>query len=92
MLYVHRSKQEVIYGGHWPSDQIVFIVCLEVHMLVADRHCLEGTGPTDTHVRVGVHMVLVVIVLSDAGRNGRMVADLLREVAIVFANQLEGLT
>jgi hypothetical protein len=70
----------------------MLIFVFEEHMLVSNRNCFEHTSPADSHCGVGIHMILVVIALSNTGTNWRVVRDLLSKVFVVFTNQFKCFT
>ena len=61
-------------------------------MLVANRICSEYTSPWDTHRCVCVHVVLIILVLSNASTHRWVMTDLFCEVFEVMTNQLECFT
>jgi len=56
-------------------------------MLESDWGGFQGARPRDTHLRVRVHVVLVVVVFSDARCDWRVVAHLFSKVFVVGADQ-----
>jgi hypothetical protein len=70
----------------------MFVVLFEYNVLEANWDSFEGARPTDTHLSVGVHMVLVVIVLGNTCTHRWVMRNLLSEVLVVLADQFESFT
>lgn len=92
VLNIHRSDQQIIHSGVRSWNQKVLICWLKEDMLLPDRFCCQYPSPWDSHCCISVHVVPVVIVLRNAGRNWRVMADLLSEVFIVLADEFKGFT
>jgi hypothetical protein len=88
VLNVHRAKQEIVDCGGWTTDQVMFIESFQVHMLEPDWDGFKGARPRDTHLGVGVHVVSVIAVLSDAGSDWGVMTNLLCKIFVILADQL----
>lgn len=77
MLDEHRSYNQTPHSCVWPLNGEVLSSRLENHMLEANRRRVELPFNGKRQFSVGVHVVLVVLRLADAGRNGRVVRHLL---------------
>ena len=83
MLNVHIAKKKVVHRGCGPTNQVVFVKRLQMHMLKPNWDRFESARPGDAHLGIRVHMVLVVLTLRNAGRDWRVVANLLSKVLVV---------
>lgn len=92
MFDVHIAEKKVIHGRGWPTNQEMLVCTLQFNMLESDRNSFQHAWPRDTHLRVGVHVIVVVLVFSYACRNWWMVANLLCKVLIVFTYQFKSLS
>jgi len=79
VLDVHGAKDQVLNMGARPVDGEVFSSALQVDVLEADRLCLKGTD-AKPHLSMRLHLELIMLRVSMACRDRRVMTDLFADV------------